>query len=69
MSKPQPQPWRIYVTILAGLGWLVALALWLFFYAGNFSILQNIGIFILSVALIGIIVILLWLPWSFKHRD
>lgn len=69
MSKPQPEPWRIFVTIFVGLGWLVALALWLFFYAGNFSILQNIGIFILSVALVAIITIILWVPWSFRHMD
>lgn len=70
MSKPpQPEPWRIYITIFVGLGWLIALALWLFYYAATFSILQNIGIFVLSLAIVGIIIIPLWLPWSFKHMD
>ncbi len=70
MSKaPQPEPWRIYLTIFVSLGWLIALALWLFYYAASFSILQNIGIFVLSLAVVAIIIILLWLPWSFKHMD
>ncbi|MCE5215291.1 MAG: hypothetical protein LLF83_11310 [Methanobacterium sp.] len=69
MSKPQVETWRIYITIFVGLGWLLALALWLIFYAGNLSILQNIGVFILSVVLVAIIVVLLWVPWSFKHME
>jgi len=70
MSKPQqPEPWRIYITIIVGLGWLVGLALWLFYYAASFGILQNIGIFLLSLAIVGIIIIPLWLPWSLKNMD
>ncbi len=67
MSETKPEPWRIYVTIFVSLGWLVALALWLFYYAGSLSILQNIGIFILSLAVVTIIIVLLWVPWAFKH--
>lgn len=67
MSKPQPEQWRIYVTIFVGLGWLVALALWLIFFAGSLGILENIGVFILSIAVVAIICVLLWVPWSFKH--
>ena len=67
MGKPQPEPWRIYVTIFVGLGWLVAIALWLFYYAGSLSILQNIGVFILSLAVVGIIAVILWVPWAFKN--
>jgi hypothetical protein len=69
MSKPQVETWRIYATIFVGLGWLFALALWLIFYAGNLSILQNIGVFILSVVLVAVIAVLLWVPWSFKQID
>jgi hypothetical protein len=70
MSKePQPEPWRIYITIIVGLGWLVALALWLFYYAASLSILQNIGVFILSLAVAGIIIVPIWVPWGLKHGN
>lgn len=67
MTEPVPAPWRIFVTIFVGLGWLVAIALWLIFYASSLDILQNIGIFILSIAIVAIICVLLWVPWAFKH--
>ncbi len=67
MNKPQPEPWRIYVTIFVSLGWLVALALWLIFYASTLGILENIGVFILSLAIVAIIVVLLWVPWGLRH--
>ncbi|HMK54020.1 MAG TPA: hypothetical protein VK444_04480 [Methanobacteriaceae archaeon] len=69
MKNPQPEPIRIYITILFGFVWLMFLALWLFFYAGTFSLIQNIGVFIGSLVVIGAIMVLLWVPWSFKHAD
>jgi membrane protein YdbS with pleckstrin-like domain len=70
MSKPpQPEPWRIYLTIIVGLGWLFALALWLFYYAASFSIIQNLGALILSLVVAGIIIIPLWVPWALKNAS
>ncbi len=59
---------RILAAIIVPFAWLVFLALWLIFYAGSFSILQNLGIFVLSIAIVGILEVLLWVPWSMKHR-
>ena len=67
MSDEQPEKWRILVTIFIGLGWLVALALWLIYYASSFGILENIGVFILSIAIVAIICVLLWVPWGLKQ--
>lgn len=67
MSDQQPEKWRIFVTIFIGLGWLVALALWLIYYASSFGILENIGVFILSIAIVAIICVLLWVPWGLKQ--
>ncbi len=43
------------------------LALWLFFYATNFNLTQNIGVFIASIVVFVAIIVLLWVPWSMKH--
>lgn len=67
MSKPQPEQWRIYATIFIGLGWMVVLALWLIFYAGSLGILENIGVFILSLAIVAILCVILWVPWGLKE--
>jgi hypothetical protein len=69
MSNAQPGPKRIYATIIIGMLWLLFLGLWLFFYAGFYSILQNIAVFIISLVIVGTIMIFLWLPWSFKHMN
>jgi len=67
MDKEQPDPKRIYASIAVAFGWLLFLALWLFYYAMSFSILQNIGIFLVSLVVAGVLLILLWLPWALKH--
>ena len=67
MSDQQPEKWRIFVTICIGLGWLVALGLWLIFYAGSFGILENIGVFILSIAIVAILCVMLWVPWGLRQ--
>jgi hypothetical protein len=69
MDKEQPDPKRIYTSIGVAFGWLLFLALWLFYYATSFSILQNIAIFLMSLVVAGILLILLWLPLAMKHSD
>jgi len=49
--------------------WLVFLALWLFYYASRFSILQNIGVVLISFAVAGVIEVLVWVPWAMHHAD
>ncbi len=67
-TNPQPSRARVLLAIIIPFGWLIFLALWLIFYAGGFSILQNLGIFVLSIAIVGVLEVLLWVPWSMKHR-
>jgi hypothetical protein len=69
MDKEQPDPKRIYASIGVAFGWLLFLALWLFYDAMSFSILQNIAVFLASLVVAGILLILLWLPWALKHSD
>ncbi len=67
-TTPQPSRARVLVAIIIPLLWLMFLALWLIVYAGSFSLLQNLGIFVLSIAIVGILEVLLWVPWGMKYR-
>ncbi|MEN6330221.1 MAG: hypothetical protein ABFC91_08015 [Methanobacteriaceae archaeon] len=66
MDEPQPEARRVYATIFFGFIWLLFLALWLIFYAETLSLIQNIGIFLLSLVIVGIIMVVLWVPWSYR---
>ena len=58
--------WRIAASIIVFFGWLAFLILWLFFYAGEFDVFQNIAIFIISI-LIGIgVLAAVWASWGIK---
>jgi len=69
MSKQQPDPKRIYASIIIAFGWLLFLALWLFSYVTSFSILQNIAILLVFIAAATMLQILLWVPLSMKQTD
>jgi hypothetical protein len=40
---------------------------WLFFYAGDYSIWENIGMFILSFLVFIGVNVAVWVPWGLKH--
>jgi hypothetical protein len=67
MSKVKPEMKRIYATIALGLGWLLFIALWLFYLVAQYSILQNIAIFIISIVIVAAIAVTLWVPWAMKQ--
>ena len=60
---------KMFASIAIAFGWLLFLGLWLFFYASGFSILQNIGVFLLSLVVMAILETLLWVPWAMKQPD
>jgi len=59
--------WIMYLSIAVAFGLLIFLALWLFYYASGFTILQNIAIFLLSLVVALAFETLLWVPWSMKQ--
>jgi hypothetical protein len=69
VTQQQPDPRRIYESIAVPFGWLVFLALWLFYYASSFNILQNLAVILLSFIVAGVIEILVWVPWAMKQAD
>ena len=67
MMKTQGFGWRVSLSIIVGVGWLVFLIVWLFFYAQAFSIYQNIAIFIVSLLVAGGIIGASWAPWGMRY--
>ena len=61
--------WRISLSIISVVGWLIFLIIWLFFYASDFNVYQNIAIFIVSILAFGGIMGATWAPWGIKHGD
>jgi hypothetical protein len=48
-------------------GWLIFLVVWLFFYAGKYSMLENIGIVVVAF-LVGIAILaIMWASWGIKY--
>lgn len=58
---------RVAVTIVAILGWLVFVILWLFFWAGNYNGYQNLAIFLVSVLVLAAILAPMWVFWGMEQ--
>jgi VIT1/CCC1 family predicted Fe2+/Mn2+ transporter len=61
--------WRIGVSIVTFFGATIAGIVWLFFYAGSFSVYQNIAVIV--VILLAFIAVMgaTWASWGMKQRD
>lgn len=57
MDKPHG---ATVVNVVAGVGWLIFLVIWLFFYASNYNGYQNLAVFILSLMVLGAITGSVW---------
>lgn len=60
--------WRISFSILVGVGWLVFLVLWLFFYAKHYAWERNVAVFLLSILLLTVILGVPWAYWAYKKQ-
>lgn len=59
--------WRVAVSVVAGIGWMIFLVIWLFFYWGNYSWEQNLAMILLSLFIVGGILGIPWATWGLKH--
>ncbi len=67
-NKNQVPTSRLYVSIAIPFIWLLFLAFWLFYYATNYNIIQNIGIFLASIVIVAILEVIIWVPWGIKQK-
>ncbi len=59
--------WRVSLSIVASIGWLIFLIVWLFFYAAHYNGYQNVAIILASVLVLGFIVGVPWLIWGRRY--
>ena len=69
MSQVKPEIKRVYGSIAVAFAWLLFLAFWLFYYASNYGIIQNIGVLLASIVVVGIIIVVMWVPWAMKQEN
>ena len=59
----------VFASIAIAFLWLLFVGLWLIFYAGDFSLWQDIGIAIVFLAVVAILETAIWLPWGTNQPD
>ncbi len=59
---------RLVVSIVLGAGWLIFLILWLFFFAMDYSVYQNIAIILVSFIVEATLQAVTWIPWNMKFE-
>jgi len=67
-TKTKGFGWKVSLSILAGVGWLVFLIIWLFFYASEYHWTKNVAIFLMSIAVIGVILGIPWAYWARRYQ-
>jgi fatty acid desaturase len=70
IMEPEKTPgfaWRVSLSIIVGIGWLVFLILWFFFYATDYTIYQNIAIILVSILIMCAILGASWASWGIKY--
>jgi hypothetical protein len=59
--------WRVSLSIIVGVGWLVFLILWATFYAAAFTLIENVVIVLVSMLIVGAILGASWASWGIKY--
>ena len=67
MGSKNSNPFRlIVVSILAFLAWLVFILVYALAWSTDFSLFQNVIVFIVSLLITGVLIGLMWVIWGFK---
>lgn len=69
--EPQPQGWKVSLSIVMGIGWIAFVIIWLAFFAGNeeygFSAYQNFAVILLSILVVILVLGVSWASYGIKH--
>ncbi|HVO77252.1 MAG TPA: hypothetical protein VMS79_00120 [Methanomassiliicoccales archaeon] len=61
--------WRVSASILLGCAWLAFLIIWLFFYAANWDVYQNLAIILVSIIIVIGCLAAMWASFGMKMAD
>lgn len=61
--------WRVSVSVIAFFGAIIAVIVWLFFYAASFNIYQNIAIVIVIILAFVAVMGGTWASWGMKQTE
>lgn len=67
MTGRRSPGWRAPLSTATGIGWLVFVIIWLFFYAGDYHIYQNLGIVLLSILVVALILGTAWATHALRN--
>lgn len=57
---------RVAVSIVVGVGWLIFLVIFLWFYAGDLGVYKSLAVLIISILVVGGILGPMWAYWGIK---
>ena len=63
----RPSGWRVSLSIVAAVGWLIFLIVWLAFYAVDYSVSRNIAIVLISILVLIVVLGVPWAVWAIRH--
>jgi protein-S-isoprenylcysteine O-methyltransferase Ste14 len=66
--KPEGMGWRVGVSIVTFFGAIIAVILWLFFFAGGYNAYQNIAVVIVIILAFIAIMGATWASWGMKQQ-
>jgi len=63
----KPSGWRVSLSIVIGVVWLIFLIVWLAFYAGDYTFNKNIAIILISILVLIIVLGTPWAAWGLRQ--
>ncbi len=67
--KPEGMGWRVAVSIVTFFAAVIAGILWLFFYAANFNVYQNIAIIVVIILAFVAVMGASWASWGMRQGE
>ncbi len=67
--RPEGMGWRVGVSIITFFGLIIAVILWLFFFASNYNPYQNIAIIIVIILVFIAVMGATWASWGMKQAS
>lgn len=62
-----PSGWRVSLSIIVGVAWLIFVIVWLAFYAFDYSVYRNIAIILISILVLIVVLGVPWAVWAIRH--